>query len=144
MVMFGDIKDDSMYLKPNKTIIKMDSKNDNTMIFNIIDIKDKEKYMLKERLRGKIHSISRRGQIEYNNRLKESRSSSDKTSFIKYQKAMNAARGQIPIPSPADVVKNLPNYEKMIKTFTSNEFKNMNSFEPVYNYFQHLKSKYSI
>ena len=32
----------------------------------------------------------------------------------------------------------------MIKTFTSEQFRNMGSFEHVYNYFQHMKNKYGL
>ena len=41
-------------------------------------------------------------------------------------------------------MQNLPKYEKMIKTFTSEQFKNMPSFEHVYNYFKHIKNKYGV
>ena len=59
-----------------------------------------------------MYSISRKGIHDYNNRMKEERMSTDKSSFVKYQKAMNAAKGQIPIPSPIEIMKELPKYEK--------------------------------
>ena len=89
-----------------------------------------------------MYSISRKGINEYNMRMKEERTSADKSSFDKYNKAMNTSRGQIPIPSPMDIMKDLPKYTKMITTFTSDEFKNMKGFDKVYEYFQHMKNKY--
>lgn len=143
-VTFNNVQTDTKYLKPEKTFIPMNSKDENTVIVNIIDVKDKKKQMLKEKLRNKMYSISRKGIHDYNNRMKEERMSTDKSSFVKYQKAMNAAKGQIPIPSPIEIMKELPKYEKMIKTFTSEQFRNMGSFEHVYNYFQHMKNKYGL
>jgi hypothetical protein len=143
-IMFSTMKDETKYLKPDKTFVHMNSKDENTIIVNIIDVKDKKKQMLKEKLHNKIYSVSRRGIREYNNRMKKERMSADKSSFIKYKKAMNAAEGKIPIPSPIDIMKELPKYERMIKTFTSEQFRNMGSFEHVYNYFQHMKLKYGL
>ena len=143
-VTFNNVKDENKYLKPNKTFVHMNSKDENTIIVKVIDIKDKNKEMLRERLRNKMYSVSRRGIREYNNRMKEERMSTDKSSFVKYQKAMNAAQGKIPIPSPIEIMQNLPKYEKMFKTFTSEQFRNMGSFEHVYNYFQHMKIKYGL
>lgn len=143
-IMFNTMKDETKYLKPNKTFFHLNNKDENTIIVKIIDIKDKKKEMLKEKLRNKIYSVSRRGIREYNDRMKEERMFTDKSSFTKYQKAMNAAQGKIPIPSPIDIMKELPKYEKIIKTFTSEQFKNMPSFEHVYNYFQHMKLKYGL
>ena len=143
-IMFNTMKDETKYLKPNKTFFHMNNKDENTIIVKVIDIKDKKKEMLKEKLRSKMYSVSRRGIREYNDRMKEERMFTDKSSFTKYQKAMNAAQGKIPIPSPIEIMKELPKYEKMIKTFTSEQFRNMGGFEHVYNYFQHMKLKYGL
>lgn len=143
-ITFNNVKDENKYLKPNKIFVHMNSKDENTIIVKVIDIKDKKKEMLKEKLRNKMYSVSRRGIREYNDRMKEERMFTDKSSFTKYQKAMNAAQGKIPIPSPIEIMKDLPKYEKMIKTFTSEQFKNMPSFEHVYNYFKYIKNKYGV
>lgn len=143
-IIFNTMRDENKYLKPDKTFVNMNSKDENTIIINIIDVKDKKKQMLKEKLYNKMYSVSRKGIREYNNRMKKEKISTDKSSFTKYQKAMTASKGQIPIPSPIEIMKNLPKYEKMIKTFTSEQFRNMSSFEHVFNYFQHMKNKYGL
>ena len=111
-VTFNNVKDENKYLKPNKTFVHMNSKDENTIIVKVIDIKDKNKEMLRERLRNKMYSVSRKGIHDYNNRMKEERMSTDKSSFVKYQKAMNAAQGKIPIPSPIEIMKIYLNMKK--------------------------------
>ena len=46
-VTFNNVQTDTKYLKPDKTFIPMNSKDENTVIVNIIDVKDK-KTMLKK------------------------------------------------------------------------------------------------
>lgn len=134
----------SSYFKNGYTYTSLPTKKENTILIKIIKVDEKQRYELKLKLSNKLNSISRKALKEYNERVKQDKKNSDKASYTKYSKALQTAGSMIPIPSPNEILLDLPQYEKMIQTFTSEEFRKYDKMRNIYNYFMHIKQKYGV